>query len=247
MMGVVNMLLSLEAGKRMLALPKSQNAPLEALMRDLREQAKRKADSTRDMPDRTEQHEHWKIVAMYAMYVARAFKRENMRRDKAEVVAELLDSIGVSAQPLPKSVRQYVGSESMKAPSATQSSCLIEVAGREFRPWAEKGDLLQIDFSMTHLHGDSLYLVAVDHYLQLTGFRKTPAGWYALKNHHEDPEPVDMIEDRFPSRYEIVGRVVHIFKGPQLDEKTPRLKEARATLLPEKEWLPSKVSAGGRL
>ena len=37
MMGIVNMLLSLEAGRRMLALPRPQAAPLEALMRDLRE------------------------------------------------------------------------------------------------------------------------------------------------------------------------------------------------------------------
>lgn len=75
---------------------------------------------------------------------------------------------------------------------------------------------------MTHLHGDSLYLVAVDHYLQLTGFRKTEAGWLALKNHYDAPVQVDMIEDRLPSRYEIVGRVVHIFKGPDLEAMPPK-------------------------
>lgn len=224
-MGIVNMLLSLEAGRKMLALPKSHNAPLEALMRDLREQAKRKADATYNIVDRTEQHEHWKIVAMYAKYVARAFKRENQRREKEEVVTGLLDSIGVTTPTLPKAVRQYAGSEAMKAPPADQANCLIEVAGREFRPWADEGDLLQIDFSMTHLHGDSLYLVAEDHYLQLTGFRRTKAGWLALKNHYDDLEPVDMIEDRLPSRYEIVGRVVHIFKGPEASaEAKPRAK-----------------------
>ena len=161
---------------------------------------------------------------MYAKYVARAFKRENMRREKAEAVAGLLDSIGVSAPPLPKSVRLYAGSEAMKAPPADQANCLIEVAGREFRPWADEGDLLQIDFSMTHLHGDSLYLVAVNHYLQLTGFRKIGGGcgWEALKDHYSDPDPVHMIEDRLPSRYEIVGRVVHIFKGPNLEAAPPK-------------------------
>ena len=214
-MGIVNMLLSLEAGKRMLALPKSQNAPLEALMRELQGQAHRKADATRYKADRTE-YDHWQMVAMYAKYVAQAFKRENNRREKEEAVSGLLDDIGISTQPLPKSVRQFAGSEAMKAPSSDQANCLIEVAGREFRPWAEPGDLLQIDFSMTHLHGDSLYLVAEQHYLQLTGFRKTPGGWFSLKDHHSDPEPVEMIEDRLPRRFEIVGRVVHIFKGPDL-------------------------------
>ena len=227
-MGIVNMLLSLEAGRRMLALPRPQTAPLEALMRDLREQATRKANASHYKEDRTE-YEYWQVVAMYAKYVARAFKRENMRREKEAVVDELLDSIGVSAQTLPKSVRQFAGSEAMKAPSATQSNCLIEVAGREFRPWANKGDLLQIDFSMTHLHGDSLYLVAVDHYLQLTGFRKTEAGWVALKNHYDAPVQVEMIEDRLPIRYEIIGRVVHIFKGPDL-EATPKPKKVHRAI-----------------
>ena len=119
---------------------------------------------------------------------------------------------------------------------------MIKVACREFRPWAEKGDLLQIDFSMTHLHGDSLYLVAVNHYLQLTGFRKTGGGgWVALKDHHADPEPVHMIEDRLPSRYEIVGRVVHIFKGPDLEAAAP--KKARKAAPPNKDWLPSAEGA----
>ena len=216
-MGIVNMLLSLKAGKQMLALPRSQAAPLEALMRELRDQAKRKADAT---TNRTE-HEHWELVAMYAKYVARAFKRENLKREKAAAVSGLLENIGIAAQPLPKSVRQFAGSEAMMSPSVDQANCLIEVAGKQFRPWAEKGDLLQIDFTMTHLHGDSLYLVAVDHYLQLTGFRKTPGGWYALNNHYDDPELVEMIEDRLPARYEIVGRVVHIFKGSEVSESTP--------------------------
>jgi hypothetical protein len=220
-MGIVNMLLTLEAGKRMLALPRPQAAPLEGLMRDLREQAARKADATHHKANRTE-HEHWRVVAMYAKYMTRAFKRENLRQEKEAAVAGLLESIGVSAQPLPKSVRQFAGSEAMKGPSTDQTKCLIELAGREFRPWAEKGDLLQIDFSMTHLHGDSLYLVAVDHYLQLTGFRKTEAGWVALKNHHEEPVQVEMIEDRLPRRYEVVGRVVHIFKGPDLEAAPPK-------------------------
>lgn len=215
---MVNMLLSLDAGKRMLALPRPQAAPLEALMRDLREQAKRRADATHYKADRSE-HDHWLMVAMYAKYVARAFKREHLRREKEAAVGDLLDSIGVSPQTLPKSVRQFAGSEAMKAPPTDQANCLIEVVGREFRPWAEKGDLLQIDFSMTHLHGDSLYLVAVDNYLQLTGFRKTPGGWFALKDHHADPERVEMVEDRLPRRFEIVGRVVHIFKGPDLEAR----------------------------
>ena len=220
-MGIVNMLLSLEAGKRMLALPRQQAAPLETLMRELREQAARRADATHYKADRTE-HEHWKVVAMYAKYVARAFKRESLRREKEAAVAGLLEGIGVSAQSLPKSVRQFSASEAMKAPPADQANCLIEVAGREFRPWADKGDLLQIDFSMTHLHGDSLYLVAVDHYLQLTGFHKTAAGWVALKNHYDAPVQVEMIEDRLPRRYEVVGRVIHIFKGPDLEAVAPK-------------------------
>lgn len=72
-MGYINPLLTLPAGRALLALPADQRAPLEALLRQLRAQADAEAEKAwrrRKGPMAS----YWRAVATYARHTAHALK-----------------------------------------------------------------------------------------------------------------------------------------------------------------------------
>jgi hypothetical protein len=70
-MGYINPLLDLPAGRELLALPAEQRAPLEAVLRALREQANEEAERSwkrRKAPMAA----YWRAVSTYARHTAHA-------------------------------------------------------------------------------------------------------------------------------------------------------------------------------
>lgn len=73
-MGYVNPLLDLPAGRRLLALPKEDRERIEAVMRELREQANAEAENAwwrRKGPIAC----YWRAVATYARHTAHALRK----------------------------------------------------------------------------------------------------------------------------------------------------------------------------
>lgn len=73
-MGYRNPLLALPAGRALLALPKSDRERIEAVMRDLREQANTEAENAwkrRKGPMAA----YWRAVSTYARHVAHALRK----------------------------------------------------------------------------------------------------------------------------------------------------------------------------
>jgi hypothetical protein len=211
-MGIVNMLLGLPAGKQMLALPPEQNAPLEAAMRQLREQANTKVAAAQASGEES-LVEYWRLVSTYAKYVARAFKRENLKKEKSQLSRGLISAIGDAPQATAKGFDRYAGAHAFRLPSTVERRCMLEAVDLKFAPWVEAGDYIQVDFTAQRLTSDSLYLVAVDgKYLAIRGFHKGSAGWYLHESCDGAPRLVRMLEDRMPEGFEIVGRILETFK-----------------------------------
>ena len=75
MMGYINPLLKLPAGRALLSLPKADRARIEAVMRALRDQANDEADKAwrrRKGPMAA----YWRAVATYARHTAHALSTE---------------------------------------------------------------------------------------------------------------------------------------------------------------------------
>lgn len=73
-MGYENPLLRLPAGKALMALPAEQRAPLEALLRELRDQANTEAERSwakRKGPMAA----YWRAVSTYARHIAHALSK----------------------------------------------------------------------------------------------------------------------------------------------------------------------------
>lgn len=73
-MGYSNPLLELPAAQRLMALPREQRDVIEALMRELRAQADRKAELSwrrRKAPMAA----YWRVTSTYARHVAHALRR----------------------------------------------------------------------------------------------------------------------------------------------------------------------------
>lgn len=73
-MGYINPLLRLPAGKAMLTLPVEDRLRIEAVMRDLRDQANKEADTSwkrRKGPMAA----YWRAVATYARHIAHAVSK----------------------------------------------------------------------------------------------------------------------------------------------------------------------------
>jgi hypothetical protein len=73
-MGYINPLLRLPAGRKLLALPQEQRAPLEALLRELRAEADAEAERSwkrRKGPMAA----YWRAVATYARHIAHALSK----------------------------------------------------------------------------------------------------------------------------------------------------------------------------
>lgn len=78
-MGYLNPLLKLPAGRRLLALPAEQRAPLEAVLRELRDQANVEAENAwrrRKGPMAA----YWRAVATYARHTAHALSTACQKR-----------------------------------------------------------------------------------------------------------------------------------------------------------------------
>lgn len=78
MMGYTNPLLKLPAGKALRELPEADRARIEAVMRDLREQANNEAENAwrrRKGPMAA----YWRAVATYARHVAHALSNRSQQ------------------------------------------------------------------------------------------------------------------------------------------------------------------------
>ncbi|HYC42362.1 MAG TPA: hypothetical protein VEB70_05185 [Noviherbaspirillum sp.] len=196
----------------MLALPKEQNEPLETLMRQLREQAKTKEVAALKKGDASEV-DFWRLVGMFSKHVSTAFKRENLKREKAQTTRELLDTMRPAPQPQARSISRYSNANALRLPATAESRCLAEVVDISFSPWIERGDHIHVDFTVAMLTVDSLYLVALDDgCLAIRGFHKSAAGWFVHENGNDTPHKVFVPGDRKPRGYEIVGRIIDVFK-----------------------------------
>lgn len=75
LMGYINPLLKLPAGRALLDLPREQRQPIEAVMRDLRDQANTEAENAwkrRKGPMAA----YWRAVSTYARHVAHALAQD---------------------------------------------------------------------------------------------------------------------------------------------------------------------------
>lgn len=98
-MGYLNPLLQLPAGKALLALPLEDRRRIEAVMRDLREQANKEADKAwarRKGPMAA----YWRAVATYARHTAHALSRPSSRQTGDN--ARLDTALAVFAPPKQK-------------------------------------------------------------------------------------------------------------------------------------------------
>lgn len=210
-MGIVNTLLTLPASKALLALPKEQNEPLENLMRQLREHAKKKEAMALRKGDSADV-DCWRLVGMFTKYVAAAFRRENLKREKGQSTRELLGAIRPVHEPHANSFCRYSNADALRLPSTTEAGCLLEIAGMSFSPWIEIGDFVLVDLTVGMLTVDSLYLVALDGgALAIRGFHKSAAGWFVHESGKDTPQRVFVPGDRKPAGYEIVGRICDVF------------------------------------
>lgn len=81
-MGYINPLFKLPAGRSLLALPPEQRAPIESLMRQLRDQANKEAENSwrrRKGPMAA----YWRAVSTYARHIAHAMQVPSTK-EKAE-------------------------------------------------------------------------------------------------------------------------------------------------------------------
>lgn len=215
-MGIMNMLLSLPAGKQMLALPSEQSAPLVDVMCQLREQADIKAAAARARGEESAV-DYWRLVSGYAKHIVRAFKREHLRAEKSQLTSDMMRAMGVAPASPPIAFDRYVGAGAFRAPAMSQRKCVLEVTAGLFAPWVEAGNFITVDFTPTRLTGDGLYVVAVDgNYLAIRGFHKGSRGWYIHESADGRPRMAQMREDRLPAEFDIVGRITDVYKKDPL-------------------------------
>ncbi|TAA12429.1 hypothetical protein EA658_10040 [Pseudoxanthomonas winnipegensis] len=74
-MGYLNPLLNLPAGKALQSLPAPDRARIEAVMRDLRQQANAEAEKAWERR-KGSRAAYWRAVATYARHVAHALSKE---------------------------------------------------------------------------------------------------------------------------------------------------------------------------
>ena len=70
-MGYINPLLQLPAGRKLLELPAEQRAPLESVLRELRDQANAEAEKSW-LKRKGPMAAYWRAVATYARHLAHA-------------------------------------------------------------------------------------------------------------------------------------------------------------------------------
>lgn len=213
-MGLVNMLLQLPAGKKMLALPPEQNAPLESIMRQLRVQATEKLNiASKGRLNEDEIACHWRLVATYAKFMARAIKRQNETNKKSQLSSALMADMGINCDAINTPSKRFEGVNAFQAPPAIESDCMLQARDVCFAPWVTRGDYIKVDFTQTRLTKDSLYLVSVGiGYLAICGFHKGHDGWYVHESCDGRPRTVEMLEDRLPKEFQIIGLIRNVFE-----------------------------------
>jgi len=214
------MLLQLPANKQILALPPEQNAPIEAAMRQLREQANHKIKRHESRQEVDQQAvSHWRLVSTYAKYVARAIKRQNEVREKSELTQCLISDIGINIDAREKFHGRLIGTKGFNAPPCGESSCLLQALDITLAPWVCSGDYIVVDFTLRRLTIDGIYLVTVyGGYIALCGFHRTRDGWYVHESAGGEPRIVELIDDRLPKEFEILGLIKRAYKSDSANE-----------------------------
>jgi hypothetical protein len=108
-MGYTNPLLGLPAGKKLLALPAADRARIEAVMRELREQANDLAELSwkrRKSPMAT----YWRAVSTYARHLAHALSGGRQDQlppvpDATDATAQMLREAGFEAEDVRDALR----------------------------------------------------------------------------------------------------------------------------------------------
>jgi|GEM_PF-3706540 len=219
-MKLSGILLTLPTGKCLLQLPTEQITPVESVVRNIRLEATSKAIAANGA-GRPSLAEEWINISAFAKCVARAFKMERLRREKAAVTVELKREMGFKEKRLPSPVERYLGLTSFTAPSADDQHCVVEASQLSFAPWIEIGDLISVDFTATALSYDGLYLVAVHgSHIAIRGFRQpTRNNWLLYETLEKPPVPLRMNGKLMPADFEIVGRILDIYKKQPTDKK----------------------------
>ena len=210
-MSLASMLLTLPAGKTLLELEPGQYAPVESAVRNLRWQAINKANAAKEC-GRLDLAEEWQTVLAIAKVISRKFKRKTQQHEKAALTVELMNEMGVNGAPAP--LNEYIGISAFQAPSATHKNCVVEASQLAFAPWINFGDLISVDFTATALSYDGIYIVAVDgRDITIRGFcQPTRNEWWEYENMLDQPTRLKLEGKLMPSNYEIVGRIVDIFR-----------------------------------
>ena len=208
---VPGMFLSLPAGAKLLKLPTEQITSIEGVVRELRHQAITKAAAVPGGGASILAQE-WKAVDAIAKAIGRKFKLERQKREKAALTVELMEEMGFKDKPVP--LNKYVGMSAFQAPPAEQKCCVVEASQLAFAPWIDFGDLISVDFTATALSYDGLYLVAVGgEAIAIRGFRQPVRNsWLEYESMEKPPTPLQLTGKLMPRDYEIVGRIVDVFK-----------------------------------
>lgn len=212
-MGLVSKLLSLPAGRVMTQLPTEQVVPMALVLHDLHTQAKQMAKSV-ESEGRDSECDQWRMVSLYARNVLRAFQRQKFVREHEQMAENMLHEIGLE----PKPVDGFIGAQMFKPPSASKSRCIVEVDYDAFAPWVEAGDLIEIDWTAYQINHSGLYIVALEgDCLAIRGFHR--GGTYGLYMHEDgsmQPKAISMRFSQMPEGFDIVGRIVNVYKKPKV-------------------------------
>lgn len=216
-MGLAKILMQLPAVRVMTQLPPEQAAPIALAMHDLHCQADEKARLAQSHQEH-EEFKHWHMVSIFARNVLRAFRREKHRRDHAQLTDKLMAELGLGQNR----ITEYIGAQMFRAPAAAKSRCMVEVDYDAFAPFIEAGDLIEVDWTayqvQLRINESGLYVVAVDgEFLAIRGFhRRGTYGFYVHEDGSLQPKTIQMQESFMPEGYDIVGRVVAVYKKAKL-------------------------------
>lgn len=211
-MGLANLLLTLPASRRLLALPKDQHAPLAAVMLQLREEAQQKIAQAAERRD-TCNADFWRMVATFSTFVHRAFKREALRQDKTQLVADMLDQMGMDRRK--RDVSRLIGLQSFTLPEVSSERCVLRADRLELAPWVELGDLIEVDFTASRIVSEGLYIVAIEGaYVAVRGFHQSGPKWFVHENSDGLPKRVSFRDEGGlqPDGFEILGRITAVYK-----------------------------------
>lgn len=105
-----------------------------------------------------------------------------------------------------------------------RDECVIEIDGRIFSPWVRPGDLVKACFSITSPIEQGLYVVSI--FGHLTVWKLENNAWCCQQAGAGDSNRRRMLRRQEAGGYEVVGRVIRIFKTPDLEAMPTKPRKA---------------------